>query len=429
VEIVQKHQKPTNFTIVYILQVTQQVSKKRLICYNISGGMGVINMFNHGKYSYRNFKKDYMASNLVQARRLAIFATVFYILFTLLDAYLLSSVINQIVIIRLIFTFLLAALIGLSYLDFFKDHWQGLFSTFVVTGGVGVIIISTYLRCPIKTLYSQGLLLVIFYGYTMNRLLVIPATIAGLSTSFIYIAIVLNAPEISQTSVMISLFFQFAANVFGIVNITYKQRVLFHDYVLKQKDLERSKKVNKLNKKLIKLNKTLNDLASTDGLTGIANRRHFDETLDQFIINSKAERSPLSLIMLDIDYFKKYNDYYGHLQGDECLKTIARMLEKITNKTHGITARFGGEEFTVLLPNTTTETASLLSKKIQRELRVENIAHNDSPIESIVTASLGVVTAHINYQTLSAKKLVTYADSCLYKAKQKGRNQISLIDI
>lgn len=373
---------------------------------------------------YRDFKQDYRKNNIGQARKLAIFATVFYLLFAILDSYVAPKMVNQLVVTRLIFTFFLVLLVILTFLKSFEKHWQKLLSVFVILAGIGIIIMSSYLPCPMKTLYAQGLLLVIIYGYTMNRLLLIPATVAGFSIFFIYAITSYNASEIGQTHLLTSLFFQFAANAFGVFNIAYKQRLLYKEYNLKLNHDKQSKEIVIMNKKLMKLNKRLHDLASTDGLTGLANRRHFDETLDQFVRNSKTEKSSLSLIMIDIDHFKLYNDYYGHIKGDQCLKRFANILQESIAQTNGLCARFGGEEFTIILPNTDFNTAMLITKKIQTIIKQQKIQHHDSPISPFITASFGIAAVCVEFQSLSAKKLVTFADTCLYKAKEKGRNKI-----
>lgn len=287
---------------------------------------------------------------------------------------------------------------------------------------MGIIAMSTFIDCPMKTLYSQGLLLVIFYGYTMNRLLLIPSTIAGLTISLVYIIVTFHNQEVTMPAFLTSLFFQLAANIFGIFNISYRQRILFKEYTLRIKDKKKSKK-------LLNLNQALKALASTDGLTGIANRRYFDKALDQAINESIRKHEPLSLIMLDIDFFKYYNDYYGHLQGDVCLKKIALLLDKATIQSNEVAARFGGEEFMILLPNTNVSECHVFVNKVMTGLKDLKIENHDSPISKYVTASYGVVTACENYSILSAKSLVTSVDTCLYDAKNQGRNRFVQITI
>ena len=373
-------------------------------------------MKEEGKKLYLDFLQNYNEENLQAAKKSAVFATIFYLLFSFLDAYLAYPNYSQIVYTRVLFTVVLSLIISLVYFESFKIYWQAIYCIFVILAGLGVIIMSTYLNCPIKTLYAQGLLLVIFYGYTMNRLLLIPATIAGITISLFFTIVLLTTPEITPSAIITSLFFQVAANMFGIFNLSYHQRILFKEYSLKVKDTQRARK-------LISLNKKLKKLASTDGLTNIANRRLFDETLDSEVENSIRCKSPLSLIMLDIDYFKLYNDYYGHIQGDDCLKRIAKLLQDYTQDTLGLAARFGGEEFTILLPNCNQEECADFITRIINGLKSLQIENNDSHLSKYVTASYGAVTACEDFQNLSAKALVTSADSCLYHAKENGRNQ------
>jgi diguanylate cyclase (GGDEF)-like protein len=369
---------------------------------------------------YQIFLKDYQTKNIVPARRSAIFLLLFYLFFTILDAYLTDSM--KIVTIRIVFSIVMGILLSLTYIPKYILHWQKIYSLFVIIAGLGVITISTYLDCPMKTLYSQGLLLVIFYGYTMNKLLLIPSTIAGLTITLIYTLVTFSAQEIPMPTILTSLFFQMTANIIGIFNINYRQRVSFKKYSLRIKDKNKSKK-------LLKLNHILKNLATTDGLTGIANRRYFDKILDQAILESTKNKKPLSLIMLDIDYFKNYNDYYGHVQGDICLKKIASILDNATINSNAIAARFGGEEFMILLPYTNASDCQLFVKRIMTDLSNLKMENHDSPISQYVTASYGVVTVCNKYSKLSAKFIVNSVDACLYKAKKQGKNNFFQIKI
>jgi diguanylate cyclase (GGDEF)-like protein len=164
-------------------------------------------------------------------------------------------------------------------------------------------------------------------------------------------------------------------------------------------------------------------LASMDGLTGISNRRHFDNTLDAEWRRAMRSSTPVSLIMIAIDYFKNYNDFYGHLAGDSCLQKIAHMIRDSLRRAGNIAARYGGEEFAVILPDTDAEGAHLFAESLREKIEDLDIKHNDSKAGSHVTISLGVSTA-IPEKDSTPDTLMSQADKALYKAKQGGRNRV-----
>jgi diguanylate cyclase (GGDEF)-like protein len=168
---------------------------------------------------------------------------------------------------------------------------------------------------------------------------------------------------------------------------------------------------------------TLRRWALIDSLTGLANRRHFDNTLAQEWADCKRYGFPLSMIMLDVDQFKQYNDHYGHLQGDECLRTISQILKSSLGRAHDLVARYGGEEFACILPNCPFLGAKALAENIRAKLFANAIAHANSSIAPVVTVSLGVSSC-IPQTDLDATELVRMADAQLYKAKVLGRNQV-----
>lgn len=161
----------------------------------------------------------------------------------------------------------------------------------------------------------------------------------------------------------------------------------------------------------------------TDSLTGLANRRFFDEMLATEFYRLKRSGSHLSLIMLDVDYFKNYNDSKGHMAGDDCLRQIGNVLRSIIGRTTDIIARFGGEEFVIILPDTEGEGAVRLAEQIRKAVIDLAILHPKSEISEYVTVSIGVVTVSAN-SVSSPEQIVILADEALYKAKNGGRNQI-----
>lgn len=175
-------------------------------------------------------------------------------------------------------------------------------------------------------------------------------------------------------------------------------------------------------KELARLYKEVEQLSFQDGLTGIANRRMFDQTLDREWRRAKRDRSPLSLIMCDIDYFKQYNDYYGHQQGDECLKRVAKALHGVSKRAIDMIGRYGGEEFVLLLPETNETQAVQLAEQCVSAVRQQKLTHKLSTVGEVVTISAGVSTI-IPLRETQPSALIETADKLLYQAKQKGRNR------
>lgn len=167
----------------------------------------------------------------------------------------------------------------------------------------------------------------------------------------------------------------------------------------------------------------LERLATRDGLTGLANRRYFDETLHAEWARAMRQKQPLSLLMVDVDNFKAYNDAHGHLGGDECLKRIA-VAVAAEMRTNDLVARYGGEEFAVILPNQSLKGAAIVAERIRsrvEQLRLPNRFARDGRI----TVSIGAATA-LGASDADPSQLVATADAALYRAKHMGRNRISL---
>ncbi|MGK7946018.1 MAG: diguanylate cyclase [Microcystaceae cyanobacterium] len=175
--------------------------------------------------------------------------------------------------------------------------------------------------------------------------------------------------------------------------------------------------------KLHTANQELKRLANLDGLTKIANRRAFDHFLEKEWKRGAREKQTLSLILIDVDLFKAYNDHYGHHKGDDCLIKIAQLLEHCTRRPADLAARYGGEEFAIILPNTSLDGAMQLAKSIQEQLRQLSIIHSPSPVSDYVTLSIGI-SSLIPQHNINAKTLIAISDQALYQAKSQGRNCI-----
>jgi len=178
----------------------------------------------------------------------------------------------------------------------------------------------------------------------------------------------------------------------------------------------------KAEQKLQEAYNTVEALAITDALTGLANRRRFDQYLTIEWRRSMRDRQPLSLLMLDVDRFKAYNDTYGHQRGDSCLKQIAESCMDVVSRPGDLVARFGGEEFVVILTNTESEGAMHVANDICEALRSRKLPHSGNQ-PGIVTISAGCATLIPRFGK-HAPDLIEMADRALYRAKHNGRNQV-----
>ncbi|MCP1403518.1 sensor domain-containing diguanylate cyclase [Achromobacter insolitus] len=184
----------------------------------------------------------------------------------------------------------------------------------------------------------------------------------------------------------------------------------------------------KTEEKLLSLQKELEALSFKDGLTNIANRRRFDSSFDLEWQQARSERRPLSILLFDVDYFKQYNDLYGHTQGDKCLVEIAQTLALALDGPRDLVARYGGEEFVVLLPEANAEVARKVAERCQRLLQKKSIVHALSPHGRRVTVSIGAGTVVPGGQTEPAS-FIKAVDQQLYAAKNNGRNSIEHVQL
>lgn len=176
------------------------------------------------------------------------------------------------------------------------------------------------------------------------------------------------------------------------------------------------------NRKLQRANGLLKDLATIDGLTGVSNRRHFDVLIRRAWKVGFRNQSCMSILMADIDYFKSYNDMYGHQRGDKCLKMFAKALKESLKRPEDMVARYGGEEFIALLPNTDAKGAEIIAERMQYMVSDLKIKHAGSEVSSRVTFSMGI-SCLVPDEKTSVELLISTADLALYQAKNQGRNR------
>jgi two-component system chemotaxis family response regulator WspR len=202
-------------------------------------------------------------------------------------------------------------------------------------------------------------------------------------------------------------------------------RIRYHSkaYITQLERDEAFRALEESREKLAEANLALQKLSSLDGLTGIANRRSFDETLQKEWNRSIRGEKSIGLIMLDIDFFKLYNDHYGHQGGDDCLKRIAEGLDSAIHRETDLLARYGGEEFSTVLPDTDLNGAIKVAEEMRLTIKDLRIEHAKSKVTDIVSISIGV-SAVIPLQGMNQEVLIAAADQALYKAKEEGRDMV-----
>jgi len=194
------------------------------------------------------------------------------------------------------------------------------------------------------------------------------------------------------------------------------------------KQLRRVTKVSDRTTKTLNTSKyDLLDKVHFDVLTGIYNRRFLEENLTRIIKSISRSGGQLSVLMLDIDFFKNYNDTYGHSEGDTCLKAVAEIIATSLTRADDFVVRYGGEEFAVVLPNTCESSAQLMADRILKNIRMRNIPHEKNEAAPCVTISIGLTTSEVEYMQ-SADDYIKQADKALYQSKQNGRNRYTYID-
>jgi len=207
-----------------------------------------------------------------------------------------------------------------------------------------------------------------------------------------------------------------------------KYRELAKEYGRLLKQLRRATKVSDRTTTCLNVSKLdLLDKVHFDVLTGIYNRRFLDESLERIIKSISRSGGTLGVLILDVDYFKRYNDTYGHGEGDICLRVVAQTIAETLFRADDFVARYGGEEFCVVLPDTDENGARLMAGKIIENIRAKNIPHEKNEAADCVTVSIGVTTGEVTH-TQKGDDYIKQADKALYQSKQNGRNRYTYIN-
>lgn len=198
------------------------------------------------------------------------------------------------------------------------------------------------------------------------------------------------------------------------------------DYRILEAKMTAMQRIAKMRRKLLDVTDELNKLVNKDGMTGLANRRYLDEYLAMEVARSIRNKAEIAVILIDIDFFKKYNDTKGHLEGDDCLKTVASELKKACKRAPDLVARYGGEEFCAVLPETQMIKAVKVAEEMRKSVESLQISHPASDL-GVVTISVGVCGG-VPKSAKDIEVMLKCADDALYQAKESGRNQVRLYE-
>ncbi len=363
------------------------------------------------------FQNYYLHKFIWQIRFAVSAGILLYAVFGILDALILPEVKETLWFIRygvvcpLGFLFLVATFSLNS-----ESLIQMLHAGLVVVGGMGIVGMIYVAPSDRAHLYYAGLMLVVFYAYTFSALRFYYASLSALSVTLLYPLVDVYMVKTSTEQLIANMFFLGSSNVIGLPVSYLLERHIRRDFLLTMLLAFEKRKTERLNMRL-------KDISYLDGLTGVPNRRKLEEHLSREWDRAKKSGQPLSLLMVDIDFFKRYNDLLGHLEGDECLRKVAQEINRHVRSGMDLVARYGGEEFAVVLPETNEEQARSIAERIRKDVESLKIPHPASEVSRYITVSVGVATL-VPEDNLRKEVLVSMADRALYRAKRRGRNRV-----
>ena len=284
-------------------------------------------------------------------------------------------------------------------------HYQWIASTAVIVTGMSVMIISGLAAAAGMPQFQMGDVLVVVYATLFLGLLFRAVMVVAVSLllGFIGIGWYLG---VSSDHLIFASSVVFATTLMSVLSALRMERLLRANFIE---------------------NRLLNDIAERDGLSGLYNRRMFDNLTNRLWLQAQRNQEPLQIILVDIDHFKAYNDLYGHQAGDNCIRRVAAIIARATKRPFDFCARYGGEEFALVLYAPSGTDATALPEQIRRETMALSIPHTHSESGGILTVSIGSATAEPDTKR-SLAGLIQTADEALYRAKQLGRNRVLHVD-
>ncbi len=365
------------------------------------------------------FLNYYLHKFIGHIRIAILLSIILYALFGILDAIIFPETKKTLWFIR----YVVICPIGIAFLLMtFKVRQENLLqiahALVVILGGLGIIAMIYVAPSDRAFLYYAGLMLVVFYAYTFSAMRFYYASLSALTITALYPVVDIYLVRTSTEQLLTNMFFLGSSNLIGLPVSYLLERHSRKDFLLTMLLALEKRKTEQLNLKL-------RDISYIDGLTGVANRLKFEEYLRQEWERAKRIGRPLSLLMIDIDFFKNYNDMFGHLKGDECLKRVAQIINKHVRSNIDLVSRYGGEEFAVIIPEANLELARKIAERIRKDIENFKISHPASKVSKYVTVSIGVASL-IPSGNFEKEALINMADEALYEAKRTGRNRVCL---
>ncbi len=365
-------------------------------------------------YYYAQIKESMLIKSVI-------LGIIIFLIFGILDYLIYPTYLKEIYSIRYLYATPLLIIMILLLLKSKKENKiQTIFSVSLLIAGISLIAMIVVVKDPTNRYYA-GLTIVLLFAYIAVGLRFKYSLFVGWSLIIIYfsVAYLLSPPK--DNFLISNIFFLIFFNIIGMIsNFSFEkhQRKLFLLNSLLEIEGE----------ELAISNKKLKELSRTDPLTKLANRRHFNNFYKKEWMRSLRYKLPISLIMIDIDFFKNLNDTYGHKKGDEILVKLAKIFLNFTRRTGDLASRYGGDEFLLILNDTPIEKAKNIANQIQE--KIKELKNSSKIAQDIlkISVSIGVASTKPTKEDL-CESLIIAADKALYRAKSKGRNKIEVINL
>ncbi|WP_457626989.1 GGDEF domain-containing protein [Persephonella sp.] len=361
------------------------------------------------------FQEYYFLKTINRIRIMLIFGIIVYLSFGYADYVLFPEMYKDLWTIRLFMLFILLPTLIYVFIskNYRMTYWVYCFMALMA--GVSIVGMMFVLPPTEAQIYYAGLFLIIFFLYTLSGLPFLFSSIDSWAIALIYFLIDISFLHSPEKYLAANMFFISSANILGMIGGYILEYYVRKDFLL-------SLKVYMDKKELEELNERLRHLSNHDELTGLANRRRLKEVFQKELKRAIRERIPLTVLMIDIDYFKAYNDKYGHIKGDFALKEVGRIIGRHARRPADIVSRWGGEEFVVVLSNVNGEQAYQVAQAIHKDVLERNIEHRSSPFKKLTVSIGGFSEIPDNVRTID--DFISKADKALYRAKETGRNRV-----